>query len=821
MNALRYSILFLLLISFSVSFSQDGGYKTPPKDISDMLLAKPTPNVSVDDRGEWMLFTQSNSYRSVEELARPELRIAGLRIDPNNFAPSRSNFINDIYLKNIKTRNESKISGLPSPLYAGNISWSPNNKKIAFTHTTAKQVDLYVIDVTTKKATKINKTPLNIVSGSYSWYDDNTLLYRTIVKPVTAAPVKPAAPTGPTVQENYGKASPRPTYQDMIKSPFDEKLYEFYATSQLVKNTGGVETKIGKPAIYASISVSPDKKYLLLRTIQKPFSYLVPAFGFPSTVVITDITGKLVKQVAELPSTETAPSGYDNVQDVQRSFEWRDDQPATLVWCKPLDGGLIRNQAEYRDAVYALPAPFTGEPQMLFKTKMRYRGTSWGNENLALVSEGLTSKQITQLDRYNPVTGDLEALITRNTTNAYANPGFPLTIQNQWGRDVLLTIDNGNKVIFNNTTGSSPKGDLPFLMSYDVHTKKADTLWRCREGYFEFAVKLIDPDKLTIVTRRETEKEMPNFWLKNLKLRIADQQLTAFTNPYPQLEGVTKEKIKYKREDGVDLTGDLYLPKGYDPKRDGPLPVFIWAYPAEYNSASDAAQIRGSEHKFTLLNWGSPIYYVTQGYAVLNNAEMPIVAAPMDSVTKVQPKPNDNFIDQLRMNAEAAINKLADMGVGDRNRVAVGGHSYGAFMTANLLAHTNLFKGGIARSGAYNRTLTPFGFQNEDRTYWQAPDLYNEMSPFMHADKIKTPLLLIHGDADNNTGTYPIQSERMFNAIKGHGGTVKYVSLPYESHGYAGRENILHTLAEQFEWLEKYVKNPPKNDDKKSEPKAF
>ncbi len=821
MNALRYLILFLLLISFSVSFSQDGGYKTPPKDITDMLLAKPTPNVSVDDKGEWMLFTQSNSYRSVEELARPELRIAGLRINPENFAPSRSNFINDIYLKNIKTRNESKISGLPSPLYAGNISWSPNNKKIAFTHTTGKQVDLYVIDIPTKKATKINKTPLNNVSGSYSWYDDNTLLYRTIVKPASAAPARPAAPTGPTVQENYGKASPRPTYQDMIKSPFDEKLYEFYATSQLVKNTGGAETKIGKPAIYASISVSPDKKYLLLRTIQKPFSYLVPAFGFPSTVTITDMTGKLVKKVAELPSSETAPSGYDNVQDVQRSFEWRDDQPATLVWCKPLDGGLIKNQAEYRDAVYALAAPFTGEPQMLFKTKMRYRGTSWGNDNLAFVSEGLTSKQLTQLDRYNPVTGDLEALITRNTTNAYANPGFPLTKQNQWGRDVLLTIDNGNKVIFNNPSGSSPKGDLPFLMSYDVHTKKADTLWRCHEGQFETVVKLIDPDKLTIVTKRETEKDMPNYWLKNLKLRIADQQLTAFTNPYPQLEGVTKEKIKYKRADGVDLTGDLYLPRGYDPKRDGPLPVFIWAYPAEYNSASDAAQIRGSEHKFTLLNWGSPIYYVTQGYAVLNNAEMPIVAAPMDSVTKAQPKPNDNFVDQLRMNAEAAINKLAEMGVGDRNRVAVGGHSYGAFMTANLLAHTNLFKGGIARSGAYNRTLTPFGFQNEDRTYWQAPDLYNAMSPFMHADKIKTPLLLIHGDLDNNTGTYPIQSERLFNAIKGHGGTVKYISLPYESHGYAGRENILHTLAEQFEWLEKYVKNPPKNDDKKSEPKAF
>ncbi len=816
MNPLRLLLLVSCIISIHfTSFSQDdGSYKTPPKDIADMVLARPTPGVSIDDNAEWMLFTEMNSYRSVEEMARPELRIAGLRIDPNNFAPSRQNFVNNIYLKNIKTRKESRITGLPSPMFATAISWSPKSGKIAFINTTAARVDLYVVDVATQKATKINKTALNTAGGTYVWYDENTILYRATVKPASSAPQRPAAPKGPTVQENYGKASPRPTFQDMIKSPYDEELFEFYATTQLVKNTNGVETKIGKPAIYSTISVSPDKKYLLVRTLKKPFSYLVPAGGFPSTMEITDLAGKTVKHLADLASSETAPSGNDNIMNQERSYEWRDDEPATVVWSQPLDGGLIKTDAEYRDAVYALTAPFNGTPTLLFKTKMRYRGTQWGNENLAIVTEGLSGKQLTQMDRFNPVTGDLEKLVTRNTTNAYANPGSPLTKQNQYGRDVLMTIDNGNKIILNNTTGSSPKGDLPFLLSFDVHTKKADTLWRSREGSFEVVIKLVDPGNLVLITKRETEKEMPNYWLKNLKLRIADQQLTTFTNPYPQLEGVTKEKIKYKRADGVDLTGDLYLPKGYDAKRDGPLPVFIWAYPAEFNSAADAAQVRGSEHKFTLLNWGSPVYYVTQGYAVLNNAEMPIVA--LDSTKK----PNDNFIDQLRMNAEAAIGHLSAMGVGDSNRVAVGGHSYGAFMTANLLAHTKLFRAGIARSGAYNRTLTPFGFQNEDRTYWQSPDLYNAMSPFSHADKIKTPILLIHGELDNNTGTYPIQSERMFNAIKGHGGTVKYVSLPFESHGYAGRENILHTLAEQFQWLEKYVKNASK-DEKKKEPKAF
>lgn len=809
-------LLFLSIALFTqlISFAQDG-YKTPPKDVADMLLAKRPPNVSVDDKGEWMLFMESSSYPSVAELARPELRIAGLRINPANFAPSRQSFITGLYLKNSKTDKEYKISGLPTPLFAGSVSWNGNDKKIAFTNTTDNRVDLYVIDVTTQKAVKINKTALNTISGGYTWYDDNTLLYRGIIKSANAAPPRPAVPDGPTIQENYGKAAPRPTFQDLIKSPYDEQLFAFYGTTQLIRNSNGVETKIGQPAIYNSVVVSPDKKYLLIRTLKKPFSYSVPASGFPATISITDLNGKQVKLLADQPSSETAPAGYDNVLPLARGFEWRDDEPSTIVWCMPLDSGLIKKNVEYHDAVYAQKAPFTAEPELLFKTKMRYNGITWGTESLAIVTEGLRSKQLTQIDRYHPVTGDLEKLITRNTTDAYSSPGFPITHPNQYGKNVLLTIDNGNKILLNNTTGSSPKGDLPFLLSYDVHKKKADTIWRCAEGWFENVVKVLDAEKGILLTSRESENEVPNYWIRNTKLRIADRQLTRFANPYPQMEGVTKQKIKYKRADGVDLTGDLYLPKGYNKERDGKLPVFIWAYPAEYNSAADAAQVRGSEHRFTFVGGGSPVFYVTQGYAVLNNAEMPIVATGKDS------KPNDNFIEQLTMNAEAAINTLDSMGVGDRNKMAVGGHSYGAFMTANLLAHTKLFKAGIARSGAYNRSLTPFGFQNEDRTYWQATELYNKMSPFNYADQIKTPLLLIHGEMDNNTGTFPIQSERMYNAIKGHGGTTRFVSLPYESHGYAGRENLLHVLAEQFEWMEKYVKGNESKAGGKEEKKGF
>lgn len=791
----------LFLATFCVQAQDAVGYQLPPKEIADILLAKPTPGVSIDGKAEWMLLSERNSYPTVEELGQPELRIAGMRINPNNYSPSRQNFINNFTLKNIKTNQEYKIAGLPAGLLAGNMSWNPSETRIAFTNTTGSRVDLYVIDIASKKANKINKEGVNTVLGNaYTWVDDNTVLYKATTQPAASAPRRPITPKGPTVQQNLGKAAPSVTYQDLIKSPYDEQLFEFYATSQLTQNKNGVETKVGKAGLVSFFSLSPDKKYMMVRTIRKPFSYLVTANGFPSTVSIADLTGKTLKVLAELPSSEGIPSGYDNTQNAPRAFDWRDDEAATITWAMPLDSGLIKKQVDYHDAVYALSAPFTGAAKELFKTKLRFAGASWGDASLTLVQEISRTKQMGRTSRYNSNTNTLETLYERNQTDAYNNPGSPVTFKNKFGRNVIQTIDNGTKLLMNNTTGSSPKGDLPFLAKFDLTTKSNEIIWRCNEGSYETVTDVLDPNKLVLLTRKESQKEVANYYIKNLVMRIADVRITDFSNPYPQMEGVSKEKIRYKRADGVDLTGDLYLPKGYNKDKDGPLPILIWAYPREFNSASDAAQVRGSQYRFTTIAAGSPIFYVTQGYAVLDNAEMPIVASSTDK------KPNDNFIAQLKLNAEAAINKLSEMGVGDRTRVGVGGHSYGAFMTANLLAHTNLFKAGIARSGAYNRTLTPFGFQNEDRTYWQAPQLYYEMSPFSYADKIKTPILLIHGDSDDNTGTYPINSERLFAAIKGHGGTVRFVFLPYEAHGYRGKENLLHVLWEQGQWLDKYVK---------------
>ena len=634
-----------------------------------------------------------------------------------------------------------------------------------------------------------------ILNAAFAWMENNSLLYEAVARPLAMAPKKPVAPRGPVVQQNLGKVAASVTYQDLIKNPFDESQFEFYATSQLIKNTNGIETKMGTPSIYSSVALSPDKKYLLVEKIDKPFSYLVTANGFNSTMIVTDMNIKPVKVLAKLPSSELAPRGNDNVLNAPRGYSWLSNSPATVRWIEPLDSGLIKNKMEYHDAAYTLAAPFTTAPKLLVKTAERLYTVTDITEDLYMVVEGSRAKHRQKMSKLNG-SGKMELLFDRSTDDAYTDPGMPMTEKNKYGLSVPKLL-NGTKMVMRGN-GSSSKGDLPFLNSFDIDSKETKQLWRCEEPYFETVTDVLDYDKMIIVTNRQSQAEQPNYYLRSLNDNSA-KAITNFSDPQPGLRGITRQKITYKRKDGVDLAADLYLPKGYDPKANGPLPVIMWAYPREFKSAADAAQLRGSKYTFTRVGYGSIVFWATQGYAIMDATEFPIVG-------EGEKQPNDNFVEQLTWSAQAAINKVAEMGVGDSNRVAVGGHSYGAFMTANLLAHTKLFKAGIARSGAYNRTLTPFGFQNEERTFWQAPEVYYNMSPFSFADKIKTPLLMIHGEADNNPGTFPIQSERLYNAIKGHGGTVRFVQLPFESHGYAAKENILHMLWEQNQWLEKYVK---------------
>ncbi len=799
----------LLLILFSYllfNFSQgqnDLEYQVPPKAIEDLVNAPQTPAVSVNPTNDWLVLLERPGYPTIEELAQPELRIAGLRINPRINGPSRSYNFTGMKIKSIQGDEEYAVKGLSENPQIQNISWAPNGQKIAFTLSKTNGIELWVADFSTGQAEKLTEPIVNDITGGlpYQWFSDSkTILFKSIITDRGDEPKEPLAPGGPVIQQTSGKKAPVRTYQDLLQNPYDEDLFEFYAQSQLIKIDVVTKDKkeFGKEGIVSQMSPSPDGNYIFVTEIKRPFSYIVPYYRFTQTAKMFDRHGNEVKIIAEIPVSDDIPKGFGAVRKGPRSFTWRADQAATLYWVEALDEGDPKIEAEYRDQAYYLTAPFDEDKNIDIKFKLRAGGVEWGNENLAISTEWWWETRQLITSRFSPGNPDSkETIFERSFEDQYNDPGDFQTTLNEYGEDIILTDKSGN-ILYLIGTGASPEGNRPFVREFDLTKKETKELWRSEAPYYESPQQIIDLKKNLVLTRRESKEEPPNYFLRDMK-KGKLTQLTEFPHPYPELKGIEKQVVQYKREDGIDLKGDLFLPLDYK-KEDGPLPVIMWAYPAEFKSSDAAGQVQGSPYEFIRLGWWSPLYFITQGYAIFDDPSMPVVGEGDE-------EPNDTFKQQLVMNAQAAIDKLADDGILDRDRVAVGGHSYGAFMTANLLAHSDLFATGIARSGAYNRTLTPFGFQAEERTYWDAPDVYYTMSPFMHADKINEPFLMIHGEADNNSGTFPMQSERMFAAIKGLGGNSRLVMLPHESHGYRASESILHMLWEMNEWLDKYVKN--------------
>jgi len=775
-------------------------YQMPPKTISDLIDAPPTPGVAIDPTHQWLLIIDSPNLISIEELSQPELRLAGSRINPMTHSPSRGWYYTALRLMNIKTREQVAIEGIPNNAMIRNVRWSPDGKHIAFIITKQNSQDLWVASVNTGSVRKLISDKINSIYTPFVWLPDNrTLLCTVIPASFEKPPTKPSVPQGPVVQETTGKKSPARTYQDLLKDSHDEALFEHYFTVQVVKITlDGKEHPIGDIGIISRIEPSPDGKCILVEILHKPFSYLLPASRFPKKIQIWDLDGHVVKEIADLPLADEVPIAFDSVPTGPRDFGWRSDMPATLHWVEAQDGGDPIAEADIRDTIYTLDAPFTDKPKSLFSLKLRYSDIIWGNENLALVYEQWWKDRRIHLWKVNPsyTEEDATQIFDYSWQDRYNDPGWPLTKQLPNGHSVLLT-DEHAKSIYLAGDGASPEGDRPFIDEFVLNPKKAKRLWRSQEPYYERPVELIDVEKGILFTRRESINEQPNFFIRDLK-KDTISQITHFPHPTPQLMNVQKELIRYDREDGVKMTATLYLPPDYKVE-DGPLPMLMWAYPIEFKSADAAGQVTDSPFRFIRVGWPSPLLWLVEGYAVLDDPTMPIVGEGDD-------EPNDKYVEQLVASAKAAVDEVVRRGVAERGRIAIGGHSYGAFMTANLLAHSDLFSCGIARSGAYNRTLTPFGFQAEERTLWQAPEVYFQMSPFMHADKVNEPILLIHGEADNNSGTFPMQSERFYSAVKGHGGTAKLVMLPFESHGYRSQESVMHMLWEMTEWLEKYVR---------------
>lgn len=795
-------VSWLALLLGEATAQENLKYQLPPQSIQELVDAPATPNTLFNQQGTRMLIVTPPNYPTIEEVSQPIVGLAGLRVNPANSTTEGevSGLYQNLIVKDLSDGKEQKLDGLPSTYRIGNIRWSPNGNQIAFSNVKADGVELWVADLETLRAKKLSNEYLNdIIGNALQWTPDGKAVLAQFIDPGRGAePIRNTVPVGPIVQENLGTKTPARTYQYLLQDEYDQQLMDYYLTSQLqLVDLDGQSTKLGKPAIYRQVSFSPNGGFLLTETVQRPYSYLVPIYYFPYETALFDIKENKAQVLHKAPLAENLPTGFDAVAAGPRSYEWRSDAPATLYWVEAKDAGDPNKESEYREAVFAWEAPFEGNPKQLFDLNFRFGGFTWGNADYAIVQERWRKTRLQKISLFNPSTGQITKVIAeRSAEDTYTDPGHFVTVD-QGSRQGSLLFDKGkDPIVFTIGEGASPQGDRPFLLKWNLLSNQQDTLFKSKAPYYEEPVFF--NNKGVLYFSRESVEENPNVFAYTLKNK-KEQQLTAFVDPYPSLKGVQKELLSYPRKDGIKLSATLYLPKEYK-KEDGPLPVLIWAYPREYKSLAAAGQVKGSPYRFTRLAFRSPVFWVTRGYAVLDQADMPVVG-------EGDKEPNDTFIQQIEDNATALIDYVVDRGVADRNRIAVGGHSYGAFMTANLLAHTDLFAAGIARSGAYNRTLTPFGFQGEARTYWEAPEVYNQMSPFNYADKIKTPLLMTHGINDENSGTFPIQSERLYSAIKGHGGTVRLVLLPNEFHGYRSRESIMHTFYEQDTWLEKYVKN--------------
>ncbi len=799
------NIVSALIASFIVSaavYSQDKIlYKKPPKEILDLLEAKTTPDILLSPDGKWLLQMSTPEFTNIANLAQPELKIAGIRFNPSSNNQSRISYTDTIRLTQTKSGHDFEVEGLPVNAKMRNFIWSPNGKELVFINATQTGWELWVIHVDKKQAQKLTEPIINAVMPitPVVWADEGEwMVFTSVINDKGSRPVRLVVPDGPLVSESHGKETAVRTYQDLLKDETDVRLFEYYATSQLVKiNLKGESYPIGLPAIFKEIEPSPDCRFLLVKMIHKPFSYFVPYDRFPYKVELWDNEGNLFRELFDIPLAESIPKGFGAVRKGPRNIGWRADKPATLFWVRAVDGGDPQKVSVIRDRLFLFDFPFDGKGYESIGFKDRFDGIKWGKSDFAICSECWWNNRMETVSSFNPDSrSDKKKLIFEyNWQDEYNNPGDFVSITNGYGKKVLLIADKGASLYLKGK-GAGDEGCRPFVDKFNISKGESERLWQSNNPYYEYPLSFVDINKEIILTRRESKTDPPNYFTRNLENGVVSQ-ITNYPNPYPQLTRMKQELVKYTRDDDVQLSGKLYTPPGFT-VGDKMLPVLMWAYPIDYKSEATEGQINDSPNRFVQIGWWSPVFWVMRGYAVF----VPVMPVIDDG----SQEPNDNFVEQLVADAEAAVHCLDSMGIADISKIVVGGHGYGAFMAVNLLAHSDLFVTGIARSGAYNRTLTPFGFQSEQRTFWEARDTYIKMSPFNFADQINEPVLLIHGEADNNSGTFPMQSERLFAAIIGNGGVARLVMLPNESHNYDAKESIMHMLWEMDNWLQKYLR---------------
>ena len=819
----RHSLLTFAIAAACVPFASaaaaDGGYRQPPEPLLSTMRAPLPPALRLDPTGTTMLEMQRTQYPPIARVAEPYIKLAGVRVEPANHARhDMSNgygirtCLDGLGLLDVASGRERAIT-LPAGACPATPAWSPDGKRFAFNNTAADHVELWVGDVASGSAHRVEGVQLNpVLGGEIQWLDGERLLVKTVPADIGPAPKKAAVPPGPDVQESLGGKGESSTYEarDTLQGPEDEALFDYYATSQLatVDAASGRVVPVGKPAVYTGVDAAPDARHVRVETLKRPYSHATTYQRFAHDVSVLDLADGSVRAIASLPVADAVP--VHGVPTGPRAFSWRANQPATLTWAEALDGGDWKAEVPARDRLLSLAAPFTAQPKEIAKLKQRYAGLSWFAEgSRALLDEYDENRHwrtTTLVDVDDPSVAP-RVLWDLSSDERYADPGSPQFRVLPDGAWVLREEDGA---LFLSGQGATPQGDRPFLDRYDLATGKTTRLFRSgSDGIDQFA-GFAGGDTSRLLAWSQSPKDPPNLFLRTLGDAVPDAApgeaaraytatpVTHFADPTPLVRQIGKRLVTYTRKDGVALSFTLYTPPGYKPGTR--VPAVLYAYPLDYSDASQAGQISGAEER----EFTRPSYWellALAGYAIIDNAAFPIVGDPKDAY--------DTYIPQLVDDAQAAVDAAVATGVVDRDRIAITGHSHGALMTANLLARSDLFRAGAATSGSYNKTLTPFGFQNERRSFWNAPEVYADASAFFHADEIDEPLLIVHGKDDANPGTETIQSPKLFQAIRGNGGTARLVLLPFEPHWYTARESNEDVVAEMLEWFDRYVKNAP------------
>ncbi|HJW73136.1 MAG TPA: prolyl oligopeptidase family serine peptidase [Geothrix sp.] len=797
------------------------GYNQPPKHILDIMRAPSPPAPYVSPTHDRILLVSLEDYPSISRVATPFLRLAGVRIEPKNHSkhdtpggygitPSARSFD----LVNVADGAVTHVR-LPEGGCPGSPVWSADGKRFAFPNIAPDSVQLWVGDARTGLVHRIPGVKLNpMLEDEFQWMpDQKTLLVKLVPQHLGPPPAEPEVPLGPSIQESMGASGQSSTYEnrDTLNSQHDEDVFDYYATAQiaLVDADRGTITPVGKPDRYEQLDPAPDGRHLLVATLRKPYSYVTTYERFPRHMDVWDLAkpgGVVSHAIASLPLADRVPIA--GVPLGPRAFSWRATEPATLVWAEALDGGDWNVKVPNRDKVMLQKAPFSAAPVEVFRTEQRFSGLMWGEKaGVTLLTEYDRNRHwrrtfLVNLD--DPK--QLPRLVwDLSTDEQYANPGYPVRRRLPNGATVLR---QDGDAIFLSGNGASPEGDRPFLDRFDLRTLKTERLFRSSRTEYEYLLAFTGANSRQFLTWHQSPIAPPNAFTRTLGAGIeaapgeavftsTSVALTHIPDPTPEVRRIQKRLVKYKRADGVDLSFTLYTPPGF--QEGTRVPTILYAYPLDYADASKAGQISGSQATFTRLR--NYRMLLLAGYALIDNAAFPVVGDPK--------KAYDTYLEQLVADAKAAVDEAVRLGVADPERIGVTGHSHGALMTANLVAHSDLFRAGVATSGSYNKTLTPFGFQSERRSVWEAPEVYRNVSTFFFADKLKTPLLIVHGADDANPGTTPLQASKLYEAIRGNGGTTRLVMLPHEPHWYAALESNEQLVYEMLSWFDKYVKNAP------------